>query len=136
MNFGELFTALSQKTMDAQENPLHVIFSAKLYEVQKHLFIWNYSYDPIILCINKKKWDSLNKEEQTLLNNAAKEAFTFQREMVVKQEKELEKKLEKKGMIISKINDATVQKFRKASDPIYKKYREIITEKIFDLFME
>ena len=33
MNFGELFTALSQGTMDGQENPLAVIHAAKLYEV-------------------------------------------------------------------------------------------------------
>ena len=37
MNFGELFLALAQGTMDGQENPLAVIHQAKLYEVQSQV---------------------------------------------------------------------------------------------------
>jgi TRAP-type C4-dicarboxylate transport system substrate-binding protein len=45
MNFGEVFTSLQQGVIDAQENPLSIIYSSRLYEVQPYLTIWNYSYD-------------------------------------------------------------------------------------------
>lgn len=136
MNFGELFTALAQKTMDAQENPLHVIHSAKLYEVQKYILMWNYSYDPIILCINKKKWESYTPEEQKILKQAAQEAFQFQKQHVIENEKELQKKLKEKGMKISFINEKNLQEFRNASNPIHDKYKKIITPELYDLFIK
>ena len=64
MNFGELFTALTQGAMDGQENPLSVIVSSRLEEVQKYLTVWNYSYDPVILCINRRLWDTLDADAQ------------------------------------------------------------------------
>jgi len=37
MSFGELYTALQQGTVDAQENPLAIINESRLYEVQKYI---------------------------------------------------------------------------------------------------
>ncbi|MBV5349634.1 TRAP transporter substrate-binding protein DctP, partial [bacterium] len=46
MPFGELFTALQQKTMDGQENPLLIIKTSKFYEVQKYLALTGHFYSP------------------------------------------------------------------------------------------
>jgi TRAP-type C4-dicarboxylate transport system substrate-binding protein len=37
MAWGEVYTALQQKTIDAQENPIAVIYTSKINEVQKYL---------------------------------------------------------------------------------------------------
>src|SRR5690625_6547981 len=47
MTFSEVFTALQQGTIDGQENPIDVISSSKLNEVQDYITVWTYSYDPL-----------------------------------------------------------------------------------------
>ena len=66
MTFSEVFTALQQGTIDGQENPIDVIYSSKLNEVQDYITMWNYSYDPLVLGINKDLYDSLSEEDQAL----------------------------------------------------------------------
>jgi TRAP-type C4-dicarboxylate transport system substrate-binding protein len=73
MNFGRLL-AHSQGQIDGQENPIDIIVSSKLYEVQKYITIWNYSYDALILGINKKDWEGLPGSAQAIIKQAAGEA--------------------------------------------------------------
>ena len=53
MAFGELYTALEQKTVDAQENPLAVIHSSRFFEVQKYLAMTGHFYSPAMLLISE-----------------------------------------------------------------------------------
>ena len=78
MPVAELYTALEMKTVDAQEHPLGVLWSAKLYEVQKHLSLTNHAYSPLIVVMNKKKFDSLSPENQKAIIEAAREAGQYQ----------------------------------------------------------
>src|SRR5699024_9427769 len=64
MTFSEVFTALQQGTIDGQENPIDVISSSKLNEVQDYITIWTYSYDPLVLGINNELFESLSEEDQ------------------------------------------------------------------------
>jgi len=43
---GEVYTALQQKTIDAEENPIAIIYTAKIYEVQKYLALTGHFYSP------------------------------------------------------------------------------------------
>ena len=81
MPVAELYTALEMKTVDAQEHPLGVLWSAKLYEVQKHLSLTNHAYSPLIVVMNKKKFDSLSPENQKAIIEAAREAGQYQRQL-------------------------------------------------------
>ena len=53
MAFTEVFTALQQGTVDGQENPLSVITSAKLDQVQKYLTLTGHVYSPAVILMNK-----------------------------------------------------------------------------------
>jgi len=134
MNFGELFTALQQGTMDGQENPLHVIKSAKLYEVQKYLTCWDYSYDPIVLCINRKRWDGLSPERQELLRRAAREAMTAQREQVEEEEGKLRDELRGLGMDVTVLTKAQRGPFRQKVAAVYDEYTDTIGRDLIDQF--
>jgi TRAP-type transport system periplasmic protein len=122
MNFGEVFVALQQGTIDGQENPLPVIQSARLAEVQKHLSIWNYSYDPIVLCVNRSKWDDFTLADQSLLRNTAREALAWQRTMVEQSEKEILSVLRSQGMQAVELTADDVSAFRAAVSNIDAKY--------------
>ncbi len=81
MPLAELYTALEMKTVDAQEHPLGVLWSAKLYEVQKHLSLTNHAYSALVLVMNKAKFDALPPEQQKALLEAAREAGQYQRKL-------------------------------------------------------
>ena len=74
MPFTEVYTALEQKTIDGQENPFTVIEANKFHEVQKYLTGTRHIYNPQSMLISKKTWDRLNKDEQQILLDAAKES--------------------------------------------------------------
>jgi tripartite ATP-independent transporter DctP family solute receptor len=81
MPLAELYTALEMKTVDAQEHPLGVLWSAKLYEVQKHLSLTNHAYSALIVVMNKAKFDALPPEHQKALVESAREAAQLQRQL-------------------------------------------------------
>ena len=120
MNFGELFPALAQKTMDGQENPLSVIYSARLYEVQKYLTMWNYSYDPLVLCMNRDLWDALSPEDQRIFDRCAHEAMDYERHIVSDGEKALMDYLTAKGMEIFVPAPESLELFRSQAKPVYQ----------------
>src|SRR5690606_5831403 len=79
--FGELYTALETRTIDAQENPYGIILNSKFYEVQKYLSVTNHSYNSNIALISKKFWDSLSPTEQKIIREAAVEASQLLRKL-------------------------------------------------------
>jgi len=119
MNFGEVFTALSQGTFDGQENPVSVIHSHRLYEVQRYLTLWNYSYDPIILCINKRLWDSFEPEIRNIFEQSAQEAMRYERSLVSEGESALMDTLKTKGMVINMLDSESIRIFREMAEPVY-----------------
>jgi len=128
MNFGEVFTSLQQGVIDGQENPLSIIYSSKLYEVQQYLTLWNYSYDPLILIINRSRWEQFSPADRTLLLAAAKEAMAYQRKVVQEEDRTLPAKLEQRGMKIVRLSDEELSVFRKETEPVYQTYSPIIGE--------
>ncbi|QNS15549.1 TRAP transporter substrate-binding protein [Mannheimia bovis] len=107
MPLSELYTALETRAVDAQEHPIGIFWSVKLYEVQKHLSLTNHGYTPLIVVMNKAKFDSLSPEFQQALLDAAKEAGQFQRDLNVKNEKEIIEKLRKAGIeVIEQVDNA------------------------------
>lgn len=67
----ETYTALQQKVVDGHENPVSVILSFKLYEVQKYLTLDGHSYGVDFILINDKFFKSLPKETQNILKVSA-----------------------------------------------------------------
>ncbi len=59
INFNEVYTALQTKVVDGQENPLSLIDTAKLYEVQKFVAITNHMWDGFWFLANKKAWEAM-----------------------------------------------------------------------------
>lgn len=126
MSFGEVFTALQQGVIDGQENPTAIIDSSKLFEVQKYLTLWRYSFDPLVLCMNKKLFDSLSPADQQAIRTAAKEAVAYERQVSAEEEKRLPAELEKKGMKVNSLTDAQVAVFRERVKPVYAMVEEYV----------
>lgn len=79
MAFNEVFTALQQGTIDAQENPVELIYDNKLNEVQSYLIMTKHMYNPLVLAMNLEKFNSLPDEFQQIVLDAAREATEYER---------------------------------------------------------
>lgn len=110
MPLSELYTALETRTVDAQEHPIGILYSVKLYEVQKHLSLTNHGYTPLLVVMNKDKFDSLPAEQQQILLDAAKEAGAYQRELNAEKETQMLEEMEKAGLEI--VRDIDTAPFR------------------------
>ncbi len=126
MSFGEVFTALQQGVIDGQENPTAIIDSSKLYEVQKYLTLWHYSFDPLVLCINKRLFDGLSPADRDAIRAAAKEAVAYERALSAEEEKRLPEELKKKGMQVNALTPAQIAVFRERVKPVYTMVGEYV----------
>jgi TRAP-type transport system periplasmic protein len=59
INFNEVYSALQTKIVEGQENPLALIATAKLYEVQKYCSLTNHMWDGYWFLANKRAWEAL-----------------------------------------------------------------------------
>lgn len=116
MAFGELYTALEQKTVDAQENPLAVIYSSRFFEVQKYLAMTGHFYSPAVLLISEMTWQKLTPEQQKIIADAATVARDYERELSLKADQELEEACKKAGMVVTHPDKAP---FAKAVASVY-----------------
>lgn len=115
----ELFTALQQKTVDGQENPLNTIVASAFCEVQKYLSLSGHIYNTSTLVINTDLWNSLSAEQQEILSSCAAEAGKYCRELMDENEQTLLDKCVEAGM---EINEVDKEAFREALQPVYDLY--------------
>ncbi len=134
MNFGEVFTALQQKTIDGQENPVDVISSNKLNEVQKYMTVWNYSYDVILFGMNKDKFESFDEATQQILREAGAEACLYQKEMNRSKVDEQTQQFIDGGMIVNELTTEQKAVFREAVESVYTEYEPIVGKELLDSF--
>jgi tripartite ATP-independent transporter DctP family solute receptor len=104
--FGELYSALQTKVVDGQENPLALIQSAKLYEVQKHCSLTGHTWDGHFIFGNQKKLQALPKEVQDALARHLSAAAIKQREDIARLNSEAEASLTKAGIVFHKVDTA------------------------------
>jgi tripartite ATP-independent transporter DctP family solute receptor len=134
MSWGEVFTSLQQGVIDGQENPFDIIRSHKIYEVQKYLTIWNYSYDAIILSLSNKVWTSLSDEDKAIFKKAGKEACAAEVAKSRSIDGDALQQLYDEGMIVTKLSEEQIKEFQNVVAPIYDMYKDEITEEVFKAF--
>ena len=120
MAWTECLTALSQGTIDGQENPVVVIYSFKLYESQKYMTLDRHTYAPATILTSLKVWNSLSPEDQKIFSEAAKEAGDAAREYDNDNEVAQLKVIKENGMEV--IENPDLSSFREAVKPVYEKY--------------
>jgi tripartite ATP-independent transporter DctP family solute receptor len=122
MAFGELYTALENKTVDGQENPYSVILSNKFYEVQKYVSATNHAFTQNILLVSKKFWDRLSPDEQKMMRETAAETRNYQREQTRIQADKALAELKAKGMTFNEIAPAEHARMQQATKPVAERF--------------
>jgi tripartite ATP-independent transporter DctP family solute receptor len=104
INFGELYAALQTHIVDGQENPLALIRSAKLYEVQKYISMTGHIWDGHHIFANGARWTGLPADVKTVISAALDEAAVKEREDVARFNMEAQAEMEGKGVIFNKVD--------------------------------
>ncbi len=137
MNWGEVFTSLQQGVIDGQENPIAgIIIPTKIYEVQKYLTNWHYSYDALAVVANKKTFESFPPEIRDQLKKAAVDAMKWE---VAESRKALDagiKTLKEKGVTVTDLTPEQLAKFREMTKPAYDKYAQKVGPQVVKSFEE
>ncbi|MDO5528653.1 MAG: DctP family TRAP transporter solute-binding subunit [Paracoccus sp. (in: a-proteobacteria)] len=125
MQWSETLSALQQGVVDGQENPIGaVIIPQQVYEMQRYMTTWHYSYDPLFLGISKAKWDSLDAETQAQMQEAATEAMEYQREISREATAEGVAFLREQGMEVHEPTSEELAAFREATQPAFDTWAE------------
>ncbi|MBN4665906.1 TRAP transporter substrate-binding protein [Pandoraea nosoerga] len=105
INFAEVYSALQTHIVEAQENPLALLTTAKLYEVQKYVSMTNHMWDGFWFLANKQKWDKLPKDLQAIVTANVNAAAVAQREDVRKLNDGVMAELKQKGLVFNAPNN-------------------------------
>ncbi len=106
--YSELYTALQQKMVDGQENPVSNIVSAKLYELQPYMTMTNHNYTATIPAASPIFWSKLSADDQKLIKDL----------MIEAQNKGREKTQVFADAFIQKIADAKVQIYEPTTEEL------------------
>ena len=106
INFNEVYSALQTKIVDGQENPLAIISTAKLYEVQKYCSLTNHMWDGFWFLANKRAWEALPEDVRAIVAKNVNAAGVNERDDVAKLNASLQQDLAAKGLIFNKLDPA------------------------------
>ncbi|MFS8038704.1 sialic acid TRAP transporter substrate-binding protein SiaP [Xanthobacter sp. AM11] len=102
--FAEVYLALQNGTVDAQENPLTTIEAKKFYEVQKNIILTGHIVDHLNTVISAGLWKKLSPEDRKIFVEVAQEAAARATAEVARREKELLDIFKQKGINVIEVD--------------------------------
>ena len=107
--FAEVYLALQNGTVEAQENPLTTIEAKKFYEVQKAIMLTGHIVDGLTTQIAPHVWSKLTEAEKTLFTDVTREAAARASAEIKKREGELVEEFRKKGLQVVNVDRKSFQ---------------------------
>ncbi|MGH7005381.1 MAG: sialic acid TRAP transporter substrate-binding protein SiaP, partial [Alphaproteobacteria bacterium] len=108
--FAEVYLALQNGTVEAQENPLTTIEAKKFFEVQKNIILTGHIVDHLNTVISKQLWTSLSDEDKTIFGEVMQEAAEKTTKKIAAQEKELVAGFKERGLSVTEVDKADFEK--------------------------
>ena len=129
MAFGELYMALQQGTVDAQENPVANTYASKFNEIQDYLIMSNHQYMPLPVAISQEFWQTLTVEEQAIIEESALDSAQFHRDLLRANEEKMIQELKDAGM---EVIYPSTELFREKAEVVYDDFKKQYGDEIVD----
>ncbi len=129
MAWPEVATALQQGTVDGQENPLSVIVSVKMWQLQKYLSLTAHVYGPALILMAPSVYDGLDDAGKAKFKEAAAAGAKAMRAYVDQVEKDGIETLKSNGMQVNTVDHAA---FVKAVQPVYPQYYKLFGQALVE----
>ena len=107
--FAEVYLALQNGTVDAQENPLTTIEAKKFYEVQKYIVLTGHIVDSLATQVAPHVWNKLSDAEKKIFTDVTQEAAAHATAEIQKREAELAEEFRKKGLTVTAVDTKSFQ---------------------------
>lgn len=132
MAWPEVISSLQQGVIDGQENPLSVIVSVKLDEVQKYLTLSGHVYSPAMLLVSKPFWESLDDDQKAAFEKAGQAAAEAMRGFVDEVETTGVETLKERGMEVNELSAEQKAAFQEDIASAYEGYYETYGQDLVD----
>ncbi len=116
-----MYGALKDRAFDGQSDPLGVVLSLKLYEVQSHLSLTGHWWSGFTLLANAGAWNALPAEIRRVVERNAEKSALLQRQDTEAINAAGADELARLGMIV---NTAAAASFRAKLGPFYTRWRD------------
>jgi TRAP-type C4-dicarboxylate transport system substrate-binding protein len=123
--FAEVYLALQNNTVDAQENPLPTIEAKKFFEVQKNISLTGHIVDSLLTICSGQLWAKLSADEKKIFTEVMQEAAEKTGREIIASEARLVEEFKKKGNnVITVDKNAFREAVLKATKPTDQGYRQ------------
>ena len=109
--YSELFTALQQKLVDAQENPATNLYNAKLYEVQKTCTVTNHMFTAFVYYMNADTFNGMSVEDQKAVMELSAECQKIRADKMKEVTEKYIEKLKEAGLEFYELSNEELQVF-------------------------
>ncbi|KKX31926.1 sialic acid TRAP transporter substrate-binding protein SiaP [Rhizobium sp. LC145] len=108
--FAEVYLALQNGTVEAQENPLTTIEAKKFYEVQKNIILSGHIVDHLNTVVSKTLWSSLSDEDKKIFSEVMAEAAERATKIIEEREAALVAKFKEQGLTVTEVDKSDFEK--------------------------
>jgi len=131
MGFAELYTALQQKVIDGQDNPIVTIQETKFYEIQDYMTITNHCYGSSTSVMSEEYYQSLPADIRKAIDEAGALAQKKGRE-INKESEDRDLAILKTKMKVTELTENQVKVFQTAAKPMWPSVAKLSSQEYFD----
>lgn len=134
LTFNELYTALQQGTVEAQENPIELVHAQKFYEQQKYIIDTNHILQVNTWIINKDFYNGLSDELKAVVDDAGKQAVEVANRVNDEKGPEYVKVIEDYGTEFVEMPKEEKDKIKAAVAPVYEDIKAATAPAVYDTY--
>lgn len=133
-SFSELYTALQQKTIDAQENPIELIYSQKFYEQQSHINLTNHLQQTQQWLVNLDFYNNLSDENKAVLDAGIQAACDAATNYALDNEAAWSQEIKEHGCTFVELTDEQRAAFQEAVSPEWESIKAAVAPEVWDAY--
>lgn len=126
ISWGEVYTALQQKTVDGIDIDLNLAWFNNFPEVNNNVTIVNSLYSPHLVMMSQKFLDSLSPEDKKMILDTFQEVKLYERKLIRDGEKEIMAKLPDKGVSVTVLSKEERERWAQATTVVYDEFEKRI----------
>lgn len=136
MTFGEVYTALQQKVVDAQEQCINVVRNMRFNEVQSYLSLTGEAFSSIAVIVGEDFFNSLPSDLQEVVQEGVRCFCVEQRRICEEQETANLKELKEKGMAVNELSSEERKHFVEATEEVRRTFGEKVDPELYQKLMD
>jgi tripartite ATP-independent transporter DctP family solute receptor len=132
ISWGEVYTALQQKTVDGIDIDLNLAWFNNFPEVNSNVTIVNSLYSPHLVMMSQKFLDSLSDEDKKMMLDTFQEVKLYERKLIREGEEKIMAQLADKGVSVTVLTEEERAKWAEATAVVYKEFENRIGKELIE----